>query len=159
MDSFDILLILHFLGVILLSGTIALPFMQGLAERTGVQATRFFLQVARRMDMFLVYPGVALIAIAGVGMIFDDQTGYKDDFPHWMEGAIAWFVLLAILATFVMPRLARKGYEALERATDDNALPVAYMDVSKRIQMVSGLIGLSVIGIMVLMVLGAEGVF
>jgi uncharacterized membrane protein len=153
MESYKLLVFLHIVAVIVaLGATFALPFLQAFAERQGVAATRMFLRFSLRMDTILVTPGAVLIALLGVGLIFDDHTGYKDDFPMWLGWAILWFVAAVAVDWLVMRPLTRSGIGALEGVPDGPDLPAAYEPLGKRGQMIGGLLGLSVIGIAFLMV-------
>jgi uncharacterized membrane protein len=158
--SYRILLSLHLAAIVVGFGvTFAYPFLQAFAERQGVVATRFALQFIRRLDRMVVYPALVVVALFGVGLIFEDQTGYKDDFPAWLMVAIAWYVVLAAVVVFVVRPATIKALAALEGVAANAALPAAYLTQSKRIQQTGGFLGLSVIGIAVLMVLGRTGAF
>jgi hypothetical protein len=160
MESYRIMLFLHIAAVVVMLGPgYVFPFLQAFSERQGVRATRLYLRFAQRISLLLIYPGYVLVAVFGVGLIFDDRTGYKDDFPRWLEFAIPWYVIAVLLDVILMRRLIADGLRALEGATDDNALPVAYVGPGRNMQMVGGLIGLSVLGVLALMVWGAEGGF
>ena len=160
MESYRILLFLHVAASLVVFGsTFALPFLQGLAERRGVTATRFMLEFSRRLDNILITPGSLIVGVLGVGLIFEDRTGYKDDMPGWLMGAIAWFVVMFVVGVAIQRRTVGDAMKALEGAKDDQALPVAYIALGKRIQMVGGLLGMSVLGILALMVWGTEGGF
>ena len=160
MNSYRILVFLHVAVVIVGFGAIfALPFLQAFAERTSVGATRFALRFSRRIENFLIYPGGVLIFVFGIGLIMDDKTGYKDDMPAWLTIAIVWFLAMAALSFFVMRRTTAQALTSLEGVADDGSFPAVYMALSKRLQMVGGIIGLSVVGIAFLMVWGAEGGF
>ena len=160
MESYRIQLFLHIAAAIVAFGaTFSYPFLQGFAERQGTGATRFALRAIQRIEKFLVYPGAILVPLFGIGLIFDDQTGYSDDFPVWLMIAIAWYVLAFGTAVTVQRNNLKKGLEALEGAPDNAPLPEAYVPIGKRMQMVGGLLGISVIGIAFLMVWGGEGGF
>jgi hypothetical protein len=153
MDSYKAMLFLHILAVVLgLGVTFVYPFLQGFAERKGVAATRFALQFVRRLERMVVWPGAALALLFGLALIFSDQTGYKDDFPAWLVFAILWFAALVGLDIFVQDRSVAAALEALEGAPDDGDLPALYLPIGRRIQMVGGLMGLSIVGILFLMV-------
>ena len=47
----------------------------------------------------------------------------------------------------------------MQETPDAGRVPVEYVEISRRMQMVSGLFGLSIIGILFMMVWGAEGGF
>lgn len=153
MDSYKLMVFLHIIAVVVaLGATFALPFLQAFAERQGVAATRLFLRFSLRLDTILVTPGAILVAVFGVGLIFDDHTGYKDDFPVWLMAAIVWFAAALIVDWVVMRPLTRSGIAALDGLADGPELPAAYEPLGKRGQMIGGLLGLSVIGIALLMV-------
>ncbi|MCA9855125.1 MAG: hypothetical protein KC482_16340, partial [Dehalococcoidia bacterium] len=97
-------------------------------------------------------PGAALVALFGVGLIFDDATGYKDDFPTWLMIAIAWFIVVPVIDWFLMRPLTRKAIDLLEGVPDDGEFPPSFKALESRAGMLGGLMGLSVIGITFLMV-------
>ncbi len=138
--------------VIGLGVTFVYPFLQGFAERNGVASTRFALQFGRRLERMVVWPCAALIFLFGLGLIFSDHTGYKDDFPAWLMVAITWYVVAVAVAVFVQDRAVSEAIAALEGVADGPNLPDAYLPIGKRMQIVGGLLGLSVVGILFLMV-------
>jgi uncharacterized membrane protein len=153
MDSYKILLFLHLAGVIVgLGATFSFPFIQAAAERQGTGATRFALRVMHRVERFLVIPGAVIVLLAGIGLIFDDRTGYSDDFPAWLMVAIAWFAVAFFTGGYIQGKNVEAALRALDRVSDNAALPAAYQPIGKRMQMIGGLLGLSVIGIALLMV-------
>jgi uncharacterized membrane protein len=159
-DSYRIQLFLHVLAVVIGLGVAFVePFLQAFAERQGVNATRNALRFIQRIENILVTPGAILVAVFGVGLIFDDRTGYRDDFPTWLMIAIAWYVVAFVVAATLQRRNLKDAIEALEGAQTDDALPVRYVEISRRIQMVGGLLGVSIIGVLFMMVWGAEGGF
>lgn len=160
MESYRILLFLHIAAsVVVFGATFSFPFLQGFAERRGVTATRFMLEFTRRLDNILITPGALIVAVFGIGLIFDDETGFKDDFPGWLMGAVLWFVVMFAVMVTVQRRTVGDALKALDGAQDEGSLPVGYVALGKRLQMVGGLLGLSVLGILALMVWGAEGGF
>lgn len=153
MDSYEIQKFLHIAAVVFFLGpTFAFPFLQGFVERRGVAATRLGVTFMNRMVLFLVYPGLVLIALFGVGLIFDDHTGYRDDFPGWLMWAIAWYVVAALGAILVVDPAGRKAQRLLEQTPDGPDLPEAYGPLRMRLQVGGGLLGLSVLGVLLLMV-------
>lgn len=160
MDSYRILLFLHILAALVgLGATFAFPFLQAFAQRNGVAATRMALRAMSRIEKLLVIPGAALVLLFGIGLIFNDTTGYSDDMPRWLEISIVWFVIAFAVAGFVQRRTVDAAIESLEGVADGPELPDAYKPLGQRIQIVGGLLGLSVLGILFLMVWGREGGF
>jgi len=153
MDSYDIQKFLHIGAAIVgLGAVFALPFAQAMGERKGVGGTRFALELGDRLEKFLIIPGSIIVLLVGVGLIFDDTKGYSDDFPAWLGVSIVWFVVAFGAALFLQGRNRRNALEALEGLPDDADLPEAYGPVGKLMQIVGGLLGLSIIGIALLMV-------
>ncbi|MBA4181203.1 MAG: hypothetical protein C0506_11495 [Anaerolinea sp.] len=153
MDSFKAQLFLHILAVIVSIGaTFAFPFLQAFAERSGVGATRFVMQFMVRIEKVLVIPGSILVALFGAGLIFDDETGYKDDFPAWLMAAITIFIVVVVVDLVVQQRQVKSAIDALEGAPEGAGLPAAYVPIGRRIQMVGGLEGLAIVVITFLMV-------
>src|SRR5688572_4184733 len=91
--AYKIQLFLHVGFVIVALGSVfALPFLQAFAERQGVAATRFAMHFIRRLENILIIPGNVLLFLFGLGLIFDDTTGYSDDFPGWLMVALPWYL-------------------------------------------------------------------
>lgn len=160
MDSFDVLLFLHIAAVIVaLGATFSYPFLQGFAERRGVAATRLIFQAVERVEKLLVFPGGALVFIFGLGLIATSKApdDYKKKMPVWLTIAVVWYLVTYAAAYFVQRKQIRRAIALLEGLPDSPSLPAAYAPLGKRIQMVSGLIGASIVGIALLMVLGPAG--
>ena len=153
MDSYKLLLFLHITSVIVaLGSTFALPFLQGFMTRHGVGPTRLYLKFTLYQDNLLILPGALLVFLFGLGLIFNDHTGYKDDMPTWLTIAIAWFIIVPIIDWFLMRPLTRRGIAMLEGLPDNAELPAEFKPLGARAQMIGGLMGLSVVGIAFLMV-------
>ncbi|MBI5949292.1 MAG: DUF2269 family protein [Chloroflexi bacterium] len=151
-DTFKLLLFLHVAVVILALGpTFAFPFLEGIANRKGVAATRFAHQFEARLETIWIRPGAVLIFLLGLGLIFKDDA-LREDMPVWLTVATVWFIVTFLTAVFVQGRNIQQGLKALEGVRDDAPLPEAYTAVAKRMQIVGGLLGLSVIGIAFLMI-------
>jgi hypothetical protein len=153
LDSYKVQLFLHVAVVIVaLGSTFAQPLIHGWGERRGVGATRMALQFSEFHEKFLVIPGAIILFLFGLGLIFDDKTGYKDDFPTWLMFAIAWFFLAFAIAVTLQRSNVGKAIAALNGVPDGGDFPAAYVAISKRIQLTGAFLGLSVIGITFLMV-------
>ncbi len=152
MESYKAQLFLHILAAMIgLGGTFVFPFLQSFAERKGVAATRFAMEFSLRLERLLIMPGATLVFLFGLGLIFDDGTGYKDDFPGWLMIAIALFVAVIAVAWFVIRPIEKRALAALDGLPDSPGLPAAYLAESKRIQMFGGMLGLGFIVIVFLM--------
>ena len=152
MESYRIMLFLHVAAVIVTIGaTFAFPFLQAFAERSGVAATRFVMQFLVRIERMLVIPGSVVLTLFGVALIFDDGSGYKDDFPAWLSAAIPLFIIVVIVDLLVQQRQVKAAIAALDGVPDTAPLPAAYAAIGKRIQMVGGLEGLALVVIIFLM--------
>lgn len=152
MESYRIMLFLHVAVVIVTIGaTFAFPFLQAFAERSGVGATRFVMQFLVRIERMLVIPGSVVLTLFGVALIFDDGSGYKDDFPAWLSAAIPLFIIVVIVDLLVQQRQVKAAIAALDGVPDEAPLPAAYAAIGKRIQMVGGLEGLAIVVIIFLM--------
>jgi uncharacterized membrane protein len=160
MDTYRSLLFLHVCAVLFGMGvTFILPFLQAFAESHGTAGARFYFAFVRRLMRTAVYPAWALVLVFGAGLIFSDVTGYRDDFPHWLGGAIAWFVVLVGFDVVVIGGLMREAERILMMVPEDAPLPPAYGEVSRRLRLYGALEGFSVLGIAFLMVWGANGGF
>lgn len=152
MESYRIMLFLHVAAVILTIGaTFAFPFLQAFAEGKGVGPTRFVMQFLVRIEKILVIPGSVLLILFGVGLIFDEATNYKDDFPTWLSIAIPLFLIVILVDLFVQQRQVKDAIRSLEGLPDSAVLPAAYTAVGKKIQMVGGLEGLAIVVVIFLM--------
>lgn len=153
MDSYKLLLTLHVVAVVVgIGATFAFPFIQGFGERKGVAATRFAMELSERIEKYLVIPLAVLLFVFGLGLIFDDKTGYSSDMPVWLTVAITLFLLSFATAVFVQSRFHKQALAALAGVADGPDLPAAYVPVGKKIQMVGGTLALATIVITVLMV-------
>ncbi len=163
MDVFRVLLFLHIVAVVVGFGvTFSYPFLQTFAERNGVGATRFCLRAIQRLDRMVVYPGAVLVLVFGVGLIFSDYNSFGGDMgemPGWLTGSIAWYVAVMVVSFAVVRRDVQDAIAVLEGVHEDGAFPAEYLALSRRIQIVGGLLGVSVLGIAYLMVWGREGGF
>lgn len=163
MDVFRVLLFLHIVAVIVGFGvTFSYPFLQAFAERNGVSATRFWLRAMQRLDRMVVYPGAVLVLVFGVGLIFSDHNSFGGDageMPGWLMGSIAWYAVVMVVSVAVVRRDVQDALRVLEGVHVDGSFPAEYLSLSRRIQIVGGLLGVSVLGIAYLMVWGREGGF
>ncbi len=160
MEAYRIQVFLHIVAVVVAFGiTFAFPFMIAFAEKNGVAATRFALKFTDRVDKMVVTPGTVIVGLLGVGLIFDDNTGYKDDFPVWLVVAIVWYVGAVGVSQTIMRSNTRASIRALEGVPDDAELPAAYRALAKQASIIGGLLGLSVVGITFMMVWGSRGGF
>ena len=151
-NTFKLLLFLHVAAVVVALGpTFAFPFLDGIANRKGVAATRFAHQFEQRLETIWIRPGAILLFLFGLGMILKDDD-LREDMPVWLMIGATWFVVAFLVALFVQGRNLKNALAALDGVPDDAPLPDAYTAVSKRVQMVGGLLGLSVVCIAFLMV-------
>lgn len=153
MDAYEILTFLHIAAVVVgLGATFAIPFLQAAAERKGVAATRFVHEFVQRLEKLVIIPGAVLVFVFGLGLFFDDTNSYSDSNPAWLSVSMAWFIVAFAVALFLQRRNVAKALDALRGVPDSAPLPEAYLKIAKMEQIVGGLLGLSVIGIALLMV-------
>jgi uncharacterized membrane protein len=162
-EGYRALLFLHVVSVIVgLGVAFSYPFLLAFAERNGVGATRFALRAMARLDRLVVGPGAILALIFGFGLIFNDNNSFggdAGDMPGWLMGAIAWYVVLLVVGVAVLRRDIADAIRVLEGVHDEGAFPAEYLGLARRLQIVAGLLGVSVLGIAYLMVWGREGGF
>lgn len=152
-ESYKIQLFLHIAAAIVaLGATFAIPVLHAWAERRGVGATRMALQFSEHMEKVLVIPGAVLVLLFGVGLIFDDATGYKDNFPWWLGVAIAWFVAAFAVAAFVQKANVERAIATLDKVEDDGDFPPAYMNAAARVKITGAVLAISTVAITFLMV-------
>lgn len=150
MNSYNLLLSLHVIAVIIAFGVpFAWPFLQAAAERQGTGTTRFALNLIKRVDRMITIPGAVLIALVGIGLIFEIDA--DEDMPAWLELSIVLFVITFAAAIAVQHRTLLQAIRVLEPVPDDAPLPEAYTPLGKRMQMVGGMLGLAIIVITFLM--------
>lgn len=162
MDAFRVMLFLHVVAAVGLGAVFVLPFLQASAERSGVAATRFLLRAWQRVERMLVYPSMGVLLLFGLGMTFSDENSFGGELreiPGWLWGSLAWYVAVAAVELVVVRRDLADAIEALEGVHNDSAFPAEYVVLSRRLQIVSGLLGVSILGIAYLMVWGREGGF
>lgn len=153
MTALNIELFLHVIAVIIVFGiTFSYPFLQGAAERAGTGQTKFALGLIERLEKFVVLPGAVVVFIFGGILIGNDKLSYKDDMPAWLIIAIVWFVAALATSFFVQRPNVKKALAVLEPVADSAPLPAEYEPIGKRMQMVGGMLGFSVIAIAFLMV-------
>lgn len=153
MTAYKIELFLHVAGVIVVFGlTFMYPFLQAAAERSGVGATKFTLGVIHRTEKFVVIPGAVLVFVVGGMLIGSDELPYKDEMPVWLIVSIIYFLAVFAVSLFVQGPNLKKAQAVLETSADHEPLPAAYEPLGKRMQMVGGIMGFSVIVIAFLMV-------
>jgi uncharacterized membrane protein len=151
--AYHIELFLHVIAVIIVFGiTFAYPFLQGAAERAGTGQTKFALGLIHRLETYVVTPGAVVVLILGGILIGNDKLPYKDDMPAWLMIAVVWFLAAFAVGFFVQRRNVKQALAVLEPVSDSAPLPAAYEPIGKRMQMVGGLLGFSVIAIAFLMV-------
>lgn len=153
MNSIRIELFLHVISVIIALGlTFSYPFLQAFGERSGVAATRFALRFILRMETYVVTPGAIALFIFGGLLIGNSNLPYRDDMPAWLTISVVWFLVAFAVAFFVQRRVVKQAILVLANIPDSPDLPADYVPLGKRMQMVGGLLGLSIIGIAFLMV-------
>uniref|UniRef100_UPI002ADE11B8 DUF2269 family protein n=1 Tax=Tepidiforma sp. TaxID=2682230 RepID=UPI002ADE11B8 len=134
-----------------LGATFAFPLLQAMTEAQGVAATRLGLHITHRIENLVVNPAVVVLFLAGLGLIFDDATGYRDDFPLWLGIALAWFLAAFAFSNIVQRRNLKGGLRALDGLPDSPALPESYLAWSRRMRISGMLLAASAIGILFLM--------
>lgn len=153
MDSYKLQLFLHVaVALVALGATFAIPFLHAWGERRGVGATRMALEFSGHLERVLIVPGTIILALIGTGLIFDDRTGYKDDFPGWLTVSIAWFVLGFVVAAVFQRRNVDAALAALDGVDASAGFPGAYAPASARIKATGAFLALSTIGVAFLMV-------
>ena len=153
MDGYEIQIFLHItIAIIAFGVTFALPFLQAWSEKRGVGATRMALEFSQHLEKIVIVPGSVLVALVGIGLIFDDRTGYKDDFPGWLIAAIAWFLAAMVVGAVVQRKNVEAAVDSLVGVAETATLPTAYLAVANRMKLTGAFLGLSVIGVTLLMV-------
>ncbi|PFG73779.1 DUF2269 family protein [Tepidiforma thermophila] len=135
-----------------LGTTFAFPILQAAGEAQGTGVTRFAIRTTGRLETLIVKPAVVPLLLMGVGLIFDDHTGYRDDFPLWLGVAIAWFLAAFTLSSVVQRRNLSRAPQLLDGTPDDAPLPAGYLAHAPRIRVVGAILGASALGILFLMV-------
>lgn len=153
MEGYRAEVFLHVIFVIVgLGGIFVTPMLQAVAERHSTGATRFYLAYVRRMLRIFVLPGAVIVFIVGGMLMSSDHFYGHDDPPAWLVAAIIWFVVAAVLGGIALRSTLRAAGAALEGVADSAPLPEAYRPLGVRLQVIFGLLGVSIIGIAFLMV-------
>jgi len=145
--------------IVAFGATFSYPFLQGYAERKGVAVTRFVFEAVEHIEKLLVFPSGALVFILGALLVMTSKApnDYRKHMPVWLTIAIAWYLIAYAAGFFIQRRQLRQAVILLEATPDSPELPAAYRPLGKRIQMMAGLLGVSIVGITLLMVLGPAG--
>ncbi len=152
-DSYKALVFLHVAAVVIaLGSTFALPVLQPMAARQGIPTLRFALHFSHRLEQMIVGPGSAIALLTGIALIFNDRTGYKDDFPTWLLVSVVWFVAAAVVANTFQARNVRRAIEIVDATPDEGPPPPDLAPLAKRMKLTGQLLALSTIGVMFLMV-------
>lgn len=132
MDSYRVLLFLHVGAAVLAFGsTVAYPFLQMAADKQGVRGARFFLGFTKRVSRAFQYPAFAILLLAGIGLIFDDRTGYSDDMPGWLLIGAGLFGAIVAFEVFLQAPILKRANAVIDGAGDDEPLPPEYVQLGK----------------------------
>jgi uncharacterized membrane protein len=152
-DAYKALVFLHVAAIVIaLGSTFALPVLQPMAAHQGIPALRFALRFTHRLEQVIVGPGSGIALLTGIALIFNDRTGYKDDFPTWLLISAVWFVVAAVVANTFQARNVRRAIELVEATPDAGPPPAELGPEAKRKQLTGQLLAHSTIGIKYLMV-------
>lgn len=98
----DFVLGVHILSVVVAFGaTFAYPLIFGAARRADPSVMPWLFGVMRRIDRFIVNPGLALVLIAGI-VLASEEHAWSHFFVQWGIGAVV--VIGALVGSFMIPR-------------------------------------------------------
>ena len=111
----DFVLGVHILAVVVAFGaTFAYPLMLSAARRADPSVAPWLFGLMRRIDRYIVNPGLTLVLIAGIVRATEEHR-WGDFFVAWGIGAV--LVIGAVVGSFMIPRegkLARVAERDLE---------------------------------------------
>ena len=114
----DFVLGVHILAVVVAFGaTFAYPLIFGAARRADPSVMPWLFGLMRRIDRFIVNPGLGLVLIAGI-VLASEEHAWSQFFVQWGIGAV--IVIGALVGSFMIPR---EGKLAEVAARDLAALP------------------------------------
>lgn len=153
MEGYRSELFLHVIFVIVgFGGIFVAPMLQAVAERQGTRATRFYLMFVKRMLRMFVLPAAIIVFLVGGLLMSSDHFYGHDSPPAWLVASILWFVAAAVLGGIALRGALKTADAALAAAPEDSPLPATYKSAGVRLQIILGLLGVSIIGIAFLMV-------
>lgn len=134
-DTYRALLFVHVTSVVIaLGATFALPVLQPMAARQGVSTLRFAMHFTHKLEQVVVGPGSLIALLAGIGLIFNERTGYSDSFPMWLAISVLWFLAAAAVANSFQARNMKQAMRILDEAPDDGPMPAELAPVATRIR-------------------------
>ncbi len=152
---YEALLIVHILAVIITFGvTFTYPVWEIAARKAGARAIPYYLGVNRTLDQRITGPGLAVILLAGIGLIL--IGGFSFAAP-WISAAFLIVIVLGgLTGAFFIPN-ATKLIELAERdiaaaGTGEVILSEEFERGAKLRARVGGFAGLLVVIALVLMV-------
>ncbi|HEX2265538.1 MAG TPA: DUF2269 family protein [Solirubrobacterales bacterium] len=141
--GYSIGLFIHVVAVVLAFGpTFAYGLMFSLAAKYP-RATPAFFEAQRKIDTFLVSPGMIVVLLAGIYMLADGP--WEGDESWITVGFVAIIALLGLQHAFFRPQ-GRKAQELAERdLKSGDTLSAEFEEVSRRLGTVGPIAGLIVI--------------
>ncbi|MFN8217479.1 MAG: DUF2269 family protein [Solirubrobacterales bacterium] len=140
--DYSVGLFIHVLAVVLAFGpTFAYGLIFSMTEKYPRSVPAFYESV-RRIDRFLVDPGMLVVLLAGIYLMAEGNWDGSEAFIT--VGFIAIIVLFGLQHGFFRPQ-GRKAQALAERDLESgDVLSEEYMDVAKRLSMVGPVAGLIV---------------
>lgn len=141
--GYSVGLFIHILAVVLAFGpTFAYGIIFSVMPKYPRSAPAFF-EAIRKVDTYLVNPGMVVILLAGIYLLSD---GPWDGSESWITvGFIAILALFGLQHAFFRPQ-GRKAQELAERdLKDGDSFSAEFEEVSRRLGMVGPIAGLIVV--------------
>lgn len=146
-------LFLHVIFVIVALGPLFItPLLQATAEKRGTGAVQLYLDFLERAMRLFMLPGALVVFVMGGILMSSDHFYGHDDPPAWLVASMLWFVVAAVFGGVGLRRTMRQARAALNGVPAEAPLPATYRDAGVWMQVILGVLGLSVIGIAYLMV-------
>lgn len=140
--DYSVGLFIHVLAVVVAFGpTFAYGIIFSLSSKYP-QATPAFFEAIRKVDKYLLEPGMIVILLAGIYLLAEGPWESSEAFIT--IGFLAIIVLFGMQHGFFRPQ-GRKAQEVAERDLEQGGeLSAEYMEIARRLGMVGGAAGLIV---------------
>ena len=153
MNGYRSELFLHVIFVVVALGPLfVMPLLQVTAEKRNAGAVRLYLDFLERVLRMFMLPGAVLVFVMGGLLMSSDHFYGHDNPPAWLVASLLWFVVAAVFGAVGLRSTMRQARASLQGVPDEAPVPAAYRQAGMWMQVILGLLGVSVVVIAYLMV-------